>query len=156
LRRKGLEWERENQRAGTATEKTIGDVMREPVAPLRETTPFREIAHRFLGSSNNFLPVVDVGQKLIGVVALQDLKEHLNAGSELAGVIAIDVMRPPPPSLTPNQHLIEALPLLLASQLEHVPVVSDPRQCRLVGSVIRGEVLSLFREALATRAVGRL
>ena len=156
LRRKGLEWERESQRAGTATEKTIGDVMREPVAPLRETTSFQEIAHRFLGSSNNFLPVVDAGQKLIGIVALQDLKEHLNAGSELASVIALDVMRPPPPCLTPNLHLIEALPVLLASRLEHVPVVNDANQARLVGAVIRGEVLSLFREALASRAVGRL
>lgn len=156
LRRKGLEWERESQRAGTATEKTVGDVMREPVAPLRETTPFQEIADRFLGSSNNYLPVVDAAQKLVGVVALQDLKEHLNAGSELASVIALDVMRPPPPCLTPNLHLIEALPVLLASHLEHVPVVNDPHQGRLVGAVIRGEVLSLFREALASRAVGRL
>jgi len=34
-RRKGLAWEGGGQAAGTATEKTIGDVMREPVAPLR-------------------------------------------------------------------------------------------------------------------------
>lgn len=156
LRRKGLEWERESQRAGAATEKTVGDVMREPVAPLHETAPFREIADRFLGSSNNFLPVVDGGQKLIGVVALQDLKEHLNAGAELTGVIALDVMRPPPAYLTPNLQLIEALPVLLASELQHVPVVSDPKRGRLVGAVNRGEVLALFREALARKAVGRV
>jgi hypothetical protein len=46
--------------------------------------------------------------------------------------------------------------VLLASRLEHVPVVNDAKQGRLVGAVIRGEVLSLFREALASRAVGRL
>jgi hypothetical protein len=30
------------------------------------------------------------------VVALQDLKEYLGTGDEVLGVIAYDVMRPPP------------------------------------------------------------
>src|SRR6185369_10887642 len=35
LRRKGLELTRESARLGAATEKTVGDIMREPVPPLR-------------------------------------------------------------------------------------------------------------------------
>ena len=46
---------------------------------MRENTPLREIADRFLTNPNNFLPVVDAQQRLLGVVALQDLKEFLNA-----------------------------------------------------------------------------
>ncbi len=54
--------------------------MHAPVAPVRENAPLREIADRFLTSPNNFLPVVDAQQKLLGVVALHDLKEYLDAG----------------------------------------------------------------------------
>ena len=89
----------EASRLGAATEQTIGDLMREPVKPVRANTTLPDIAGRFLSSTNNFLPVVDNDYRLVGVVALQDLKEHLTHGSELAAVIAEDIMRPIPPCL---------------------------------------------------------
>jgi predicted transcriptional regulator len=130
----------------------VGDMMRAPVPPLRETAPLQEIAERFLASSNNFLPVVDAKYRLIGVVALQDLKEHLAPGSELAGVIAYDVMRPAPATVTPDQLLLDTLPIMLASELRNVPVVNSQSENRLVGSVARAEVLGLLSEAIATNA----
>lgn len=156
LRRKGLTLDRETLQMGVALERTVGDLMREPVPPVLETTGFREIADRFLRSTYNFLPVVDAGGRLVGVVALHDLKEYLKAGDELAGVIALDILRPPPPSLTPEQRLPDALPLLIASELRHVPVVNDPVQRRLIGAVDRSEVLALVSDAVAVgrRAVG--
>src|SRR2546427_513019 len=102
LRQKGLETERESAKPGVATQQTVGDLMRDPVPPLKQTATFHEIADRFLPSPNNFLPVVDDRGSLVGLVALQDLKEYLNAGQELSGVIAYDVMRAPPDCLTPN------------------------------------------------------
>ncbi|PYI89691.1 MAG: voltage-gated chloride channel ClcB [Verrucomicrobia bacterium] len=149
LRRKGLELERESAKIGAAAEKTVGDVMREPVPPLRETATFREIADRFLVSPNNFLPVVDGERQLIGVVALQDMKEYLHTGHELNGVIAFDVMRNPPPCLTPNQKISDALAILLASELRNVPVVNSLKQFRLVGSVSRAEALGLVAQAIS-------
>jgi len=103
-----------------AIEQTVGDLMCAPVTPVRETTPLSEIAARFLASPNNFLPVVDADNQLLGVVALQDLKEHLGQGSEF-GIIAYDVMRPPPPCVTPNQRLFDILPLALNSELRNIP-----------------------------------
>jgi len=43
---------------------------------------------------------------------------------ELAGVIALDLMRPPPKCLTPGQRLLDALPLVLESELRNIPVVN--------------------------------
>jgi len=151
LRRKGVELERENQQIGAATSKIVGEVMREPVKPLRETASFREIAERFLTSSNNFLPVVDTDGRLLGVVALQDMKEYLSSGLEFHSVIAYDVMRPPPKCLTPNQRLIDVLPVLLASDLRNVPVVNNLSEFRLVGAVVRADALGLLSEAIAAR-----
>jgi CBS domain-containing protein len=124
------------------------------VPPLRETDAFPAIAGRFLSSSHNFLPVVDARQQLTGVVALQDLKEYLNSGPEISAVIAYDVMRPAPPCVTPDQSLIDALPVMLASEQRNVPVVNSLREKRLVGAVARAEVLGRLSEAIAAGRPG--
>lgn len=151
LRLKGLALLRETGQAGAAMSQTVGDLMLAPVPPLRENTRLREIANRFVADSNNFLPVVDGQQRLTGVVALQDLKAFLNANEELDSVIASDVMRPPPPCLTPGQRLPDALPLVLQSELRNVPVVASLTDNRLVGSVSRSEILAIFSEAIAAK-----
>jgi chloride channel protein, CIC family len=148
LRRRGLDLERESRRLGAATQRTVGDLMRAPVPPLKQTALFREIADRFLGSPYNFLPVVDHADRLVGVVALQDLKQYLNAGQELGGVIAYDVMRPLPPCLTPDQTLVDAVPVLLASEQRNIPVVNTRQENKLVGAVVRAEALGVVSEAI--------
>jgi CIC family chloride channel protein len=147
LKLRGLEME--SFRLGAATEQTIGDLMRAPVTPMRENTALPEIAHRFLSSPNNYLPVVDAQNRLLGLVALQDLKEYLGAGSELSAVIAADIMRPPPPCLLPGQKLLDALPVLLGSEQRNVPVVNTIEEKRLVGSVLRAEALAALSEVIA-------
>jgi len=98
---------------------------------------------------------VDHERRLVGMVALQDLKEHLGAGSELSAVIASDVMRPPPRCVTPNQRLVEVFNLALASEQQNIPVVSTFVEMRLVGALSRTHVLGLFSETIAagTKAV---
>ncbi len=152
MRLKGISLRREIEQAGAATDQTVGDLMHAPVPPLRENVPFREIANRFVANSNNFFPVVDARQQLVGIVALQDLKEFLNNSVELNGVIASDVMRPPPPCLTPGQRLVDALPLLLQCELRNVPVINSLAEKRLVGSLSRAEALAIFSEAIAEKS----
>jgi CIC family chloride channel protein len=147
LRLRGLEVE--SYRLGAATEQTIGDLMRAPVPPVRENTTLPQIAERFLGSQNNFIPVVDAQFRLAGVVALQDLKEYLGAGQELNAIIAGDVMRAIPPCLRPGQKLLDALPVLLASEQRNVPVINTFEEKRLIGSVPRAEALAALSEAIA-------
>ena len=149
LRRKGLAFAQDSAESGGATERTVGDLMHAPVPPLRERATLHEIADRFLISPNNFLPVVDAKQQLVGLVALQDLKEYLNAGDELSAIIAYDVMRPPPACVTPNQRLLDVLPVVLASEQRNIPVVNTLRENRLIGALARAEVLNLFSEAIA-------
>lgn len=152
LRQRGLELGRESEETGTAHEQTVGDIMRPPVPPVRENAQLHELADRFLTSSFNFLPVVDAQQKLIGVVALHDLKQYLNAGQELSAIIAYDVMRPLPRCVTPQQRLMEVLPVVLASEQRNIPVVNSFTENRLVGTLARGEALGLFAEAIAARS----
>jgi CIC family chloride channel protein len=152
LRRKGLELARESARLGAATERKVGDIMGAPVPPIRDNATFQQISERFLTIPNNFLPVVDEHERLLGMVALHDLKSFLNAGSELGGVIASDVMRPPPACLTPGQRLSDVLPMLLASELRNVPVVNTLAELKLIGAVSRSQALGSLSEAISASA----
>jgi CIC family chloride channel protein len=154
LRRKGLTVAPETNVSEEATERTVGDLMHAPVPPVRETATLGEIADRFLTSANNFLPVVDAKQRLLGMVALHDLKEYLGAGDEVMGIIAYDLMRPPPSCVTPNQKLLEVLPVVLASEQRNIPVVNTLKENRLVGTLARAEVLGIFSEAIAVSSRG--
>jgi CIC family chloride channel protein len=149
LRRKGVSVSQDATTSEAATERTVSDLMRAPIPPVRETASLREIANRFLTSANNFLPVVDAKSQLVGVVALQDLKEYLGSDTEVLGVIAYDVMRAPPPCVTPNQRLLEVLPVVLASEQRNIPVVNTLKENRLVGALGRAEVLGIFSEVIA-------
>jgi len=148
LRVKGLAVSHDAAHPGAATTQTVGDVMRSPVPPLSETAALSEIANRFLASASNFLPVVNERQQLVGVVALQDMKAFLTEGQNV-GVIAQDIMRSLPPCVTPSQSLIEALPVVVASEQRNIPVVNSRKEKRLVGSLVRAEVLGLLSEMMA-------
>jgi CIC family chloride channel protein len=152
LRLKGLSLLRESGQAGAAMDKTVGDLMQPPVPPMRETVSMRKIADRFLASSNNFVPIVDSQQRLVGIIALHDLKDFLTNNEELSGVIALDLMRPPPPCLTPGQRLLDVLPLVMKSELRNIPVVSTRSENQLVGSLSRAQVLATFSEAIAEKS----
>ena len=152
MRLKGLPLHSETERLGVAMEKFIGDFMREPVPPVREIASLRDVAGRFLTGSNNFLPIVNEKQQLVGIIALHDLKEFLGSTQDFDGVIAYDVMRPPPKSVTPGQRLLDALPVVLESELRNVPVVNNYAENRLIGCVSRAEVLELFSEAIAEKS----
>jgi chloride channel protein, CIC family len=149
LRRKGLLVRKDPTASEAATERTVSDLMRAPVTPMRETAALSEIANRFLTSANNFIPVVDAKGQIVGIIALQDLKEFLGSEEQLLGVIAYDIMRPPPVCVTPNQRLLEVLPVVLASEQRNIPVVNTLKENRLVGALGRAEVLGIFSEVIA-------
>ena len=137
---------------GAVSEQTVGDLMEAPVPPVRDNAPLHKVANRFLAMANNFLPVVDADGRLLGVVAIHDLKEYLGTEQELKGIIAYDVMRPPPPSLTPNQRLVDVLPIALASELRAIPVVNSVAENKLIGSLPRSEILGILSEAMSQRS----
>ena len=84
-----------------------------------------------------------------GGISIQEVKAQLKGGDELRAVIALDLMRPPETFMTPNRRLMEALPEIMGSEMEMIPVVNSNREMRLVGSVSRSETLGLMSEVIA-------
>ena len=147
---KSLLLERESEAMGAATKTAVADLMLEATPPVAETTRFADLASRFIASTNNFLPVVDEHRRLVGQVALHDLKENLQAGAELNAVIAADVMRPVAIFLTPQQTIMSVLPMLLEAEQRNIPVVNNATERRLIGRIVRADALGLLSEAIAT------
>lgn len=148
LRHRDVTAGRESEHPGASLECTVGDLMQPPVNPVHEAASISYVAERFLMGSNNYLPVIDSRLRLVGVIALHDIKEHLTRGEDLKGVIALDVMRPPPVVLTPSQRLLEALPTVVASDQRNVPVVNSLAEMKLVGALIRAEALGVVAQAI--------
>ncbi|MCX6902894.1 MAG: hypothetical protein NTW03_05350, partial [Verrucomicrobia bacterium] len=55
--------------------------------------------------------------------------------------------------LTPDQRLVDALPVLVASEMRRVPVVNNLRDQRLIGALWRMEALGLVSEAISATAM---
>jgi len=123
-------------------------VMVGPTSPIKETAVLPEISDIFLKSPRNYLPVLSDDKRLVGIIALQDVKAHLTAGEELRAVIALDLMRPVETMLTPNARLMDALTTIMGSEMEMIPVVNSVREMRLVGSVSRSKTLGLLSDAI--------
>lgn len=139
----------EAKKAGAIFIQKVGDIMRKPVPPLLTTTPFQTIIERFLSSSNNFLPVVDEENRLVGMVHLHDVKEFLSRHDNVLGVIAYDIMRPVNHYLVAYQSLVDVIPVLLEAEMRNIPVVNNEVEKKLVGSVLKSEALGILSEAIA-------
>jgi CIC family chloride channel protein len=150
VQEKSILLERDSDAIGAATKTTVADLMLEPVRSVAENTRFAELADRFIASANNFLPVTDKTGRLVGLVALHDLKEYLQMGAELNAVIAADVMRPLGIFLTPQQTIMSVLPKLLEAELRNIPVVNNGGERKLIGRIVRADALGLLSEAIAT------
>jgi len=61
-------------------------------------------------------------------------------------------MRPIERILTPNTHLMDALPTIMSSEVEMIPVVNTVREMRLVGSLSRSKTLGSLSESIGERS----
>jgi len=138
----------ESKKAGAIFTQKVGDIMRKPVPPILVTTPFQSIIERFLSSTNNFLPVVDEENRLVGIVHLQDVKEFLSRHDNVLGVIAYDIMRPATHYLVAYQSLVDVINVLLEAPMRNIPVVNNEVEKKLVGSVLKSEALGILSEAI--------
>ena len=152
LYQRGLEFDQEDRQMGSATDRCVGDVMVGPTSPIKETDHLPQISEIFLKSPRNYLPVLSKDRRLVGIISLQDVKAHLNGGDELRAIIALDLMRPIERVLTPNTHLMDALPTIMSSEVEMIPVVNTEREMRLVGSLSRSKTLGSLSESIGERS----
>lgn len=120
---------------------------RDPVT-VRTETPLREIVEALRTSGQLDFPVVSDGKKLVGVLSYQDLARAL-AESELTDVlVAVDLMREDPETVTPGDSLLTALDRMSVRDLDFIPVVAGEEDDRLVGLLRRADIMETYEAHL--------
>ena len=137
---------------------TVKDVMTTHVVAVRLKATYKDMATRLREFRVSAFPVIDDGNRVVGVVSEADLlsKEALQYsapgvaagllhGRELAkaaAVTAADLMTKPPVTIGPDETVSHAARLMYSRKVKRLPVVDD--HGRLVGIVSRADVLSVF------------
>ena len=124
----------------------VADLMKAKPECVQESAPFMEIAESFLINQFVNLYVVDANQSFKGVISLHDIKSYLH-DQELANlVIARDLLRPRFPTITPEATLADALTAFAHHDADRLPVVAEPLERQLIGTISKSDLLLALAE----------
>jgi len=130
----------------------VADIMQTRPHTVGPEASFDNVARQFIAGGLDRQYVVGADGKLIGVVRLEDLTEHLHSRALAAAFIAGDIARENPPVLDPRTPLPEALVTFTREHEHDLPVV-ESASGKLVGSLSRNDLLLTLAEA-GKRGVG--
>ena len=138
-------------RGSTETELMRTTKVRRLLRPFPETmapdTPISQVMRRALDGSMAHQYVVDMEDKLLGVITLRRLKTIFGeTGMEDAMLVAADVMKSPVTAVSLDDTLDVAMAHISRLDTEMIPVVNSKQ--RLVGSVTRHDVLVFFEHEI--------
>ena len=136
----------------------VRDVMTTRVVAVRLNATYKEMAARLREFRVSAFPVLDDGNKVIGVVSEADLlaKEaleyrvpgvmggilHGREQAKAAAVTAAELMTKPAVTTGPREPVSHAARLMHSRKVKRLPVVDDDG--RLIGIVTRVDLLSVF------------
>lgn len=128
-----------------------------PVPTLRPASTLEECRHLVASTDLDAFPVLDDGGRLLGVVALDDLRQFLGQHDADAIVRVADLVAGRALALRPEDPLTRAMRRFADSDLEDLPVVDAGG--RLVGMLRRAELFRWYagrmdRHAAELRAEG--
>lgn len=143
----------------------VEDIMSRSVATVRPEAPLREVVHILIARGVKAVPVVDVYNRVQGIITGGDLMERGGLQHRLSvmsamdatalaqqlhelvqnGKRARDVMTPNPLTISARTPLARAAQLMAERQFKRLPVVDDAG--KLVGIVARLDVLRAILHA---------
>jgi CIC family chloride channel protein len=119
----------------------VRDLMKKDPLCVVETSGFTQIASTLASHTFKHLYVIDAHRRFLGAIALQDLKPFLHETDLPQVVIALDLMHDDIPVLTSDASLKESLEVFSMHDGERLPVIDNPHDRRLVGSLAKTDVL---------------
>jgi CIC family chloride channel protein len=119
----------------------VRDLMKPHPVTVQETAGFEEVAAVLASHTFKHLYVIDTERRFLGAIALQDLKPFLQEKDMPRMVIALDLMRDDTPTLTEDASLKESLDVFSRHDGERLPVLDNPADRRLLGSLAKTDVL---------------
>ncbi|MCB4203894.1 chloride channel protein [Deferribacterales bacterium Es71-Z0220] len=130
----------------------VKDIMEKDILTFHEDTPFREIKEGFKKARNNYFPVLDAEDNLVGIISIEDIRSVLfEEGIEdivVAGEISTksDLVY-----LMPDENLAQALKKFNKKDLGALPVVEKQKNGKLkfLGLLRRNDIAYAYNRAVA-------
>jgi CIC family chloride channel protein len=119
----------------------VRDLMKHHPVTVQETAGFEEVAAVLASHTFKHLYVIDAERRFLGAIALQDLKPFLQETDMPRMVIALDLMHDDTPTLMEDASLKESLDVFSRHDGERLPVLDNPADRRLLGSLAKTDVL---------------
>lgn len=139
----------------------VRDVMAHTVYSVTEETPFKEIVDILARHRISAVPVVDAGERVVGIVSESDLLAKVVAGGDPKARIkvgharksetrrkshaetAAELMSAPVVTIAPDASIVHAARIAALEHVRRLPVVD--RSGVLLGIVTRSDLLRVFR-----------
>ena len=118
------------------------------VTVLRPVDSLATVIERLSEAPYPVLPVVDEGNRLLGVVNLEEVHLASQAPSLTPLVLAADLMRSDVQPLIPEDTLDRAQELFVENDLLTLPIVNDLQQRQVIGMVRRFDIASAYLQRL--------
>ncbi len=130
-------------------DKVIREIMTTKLVTVSPDRPAKAVQDIFGKNDFHHIPVVEKGERLVGIISKEDLYKvmnilsHQNPGdnhgeNEINRLIASDIMTKYPISLDPDDTIGLAADIFLANKFHALPIVEDDK---LVGLVTTHDLL---------------
>ena len=127
----------------------VADVMDTDPQTVHADLPFRELVPRLFADPGHELQVVDDDMRLIGTVALKDVRELLLQQEALGDLVLVeDVAKSDAPFVLPTDNLDLAMHLFGRSHSEELSVCADAESRRLVGVISRDALIDAYNRRI--------
>jgi chloride channel protein, CIC family len=133
----------------------VADLLRPDQVTIPPDLPLPRVLDAFVASRRNHLYVVDAGGAFVGAVNLHDVNEALGSAEAPGAIAARDVMRPRFEITVPEEALPRVLERFAAQECERLPVLADVGSRRLVGTISKRDILSVYSLELVQRTAGQ-
>jgi len=130
---------------------TVGEAMSKQIEVVPLGLPLLDLMEKFDKTHRHGFPVLDEVGELTGVVSIKDLDTAIAAGN-LKGRTVADIATTDLLVAYPYEPMGAALQRLGIREISRLPVVEEEGSRKLVGIVLRTDIINAYNQALAKRA----
>ncbi|MBN1480069.1 chloride channel protein [candidate division KSB1 bacterium] len=120
------------------------------IPTVRQNTPLSKVQMLFSERSENFIPVLDKSDFIVGIISLRNAKSLLFDGHVDELFIAQDLMTPPV-TVTPAENLKSALKKFIKYNYSQIPVVDYRDERKILGLVTQEDVIQAYNNEIKKR-----
>jgi CIC family chloride channel protein len=127
----------------------VGDVPLRQRRTVPESLSLREILRLLPESRQNYFPVVDAGQRLVGIFSTDDVRAYLYNEAIWQLAVARDIMTTTLVRVNPDDDLNTAMRRFVELNLDELPVVATDDSGRLLGMLRRKDAIAVYNRKLS-------